>query len=703
MADTRGQEIYEFGGFRLERRRRRLAGPDGGTIALRARVFDTLLYLIGRAGELVPKSDLLEAVWPNVVVDENNLNQAISTLRQVLGDDRQSPRFIATVPGRGYQFVAEVTRSGAATGQLHDTGSKATDRASGARRRAFAFGAIAIAAVLALAGWLLARAPGGESGPGMLVDQQLVSTFPGSHRSPALSPDGTMVAFVSDASGTDQVWIASLAGGEPIRITGGPVAAERPAWSPRNDRIVFARADGGIWSVGTLGSPAPRRVVEHGHNPRLSRDGETLVYERGREIWLANADGGNQRRVDGVPTRAMLSIDAWPSLSPDGRHIAFFLSEAAIAGDIWTIPVEGGEARRLTFDTAASSAPVWAPDGRHLVYASRREGTLTLWRVGVDGHGPEPVTSGVGEDSEPAFAGDGQRLLYANTRTTWRLMSTDAASARHEVLYESRYPIRLPDASPGGHSIAFFSDQRAGTHIFVIGSNGSDLRQLTFGKGERNTLPYWSADGQSVYFFRGTPAYSLHRIAVDEGGQSAEVIPGFHWSRGRTWPAERPGGGAIAFVDWGFPEFDGSRTVIRSLAAGAETTLAEPAVRAPAWSADGSRIIGDQGGFLVTCDVGTSACTGLAGENVNLPGHNPRWSADRSDIFFLRRAREPQMHEVWAVGRDGGEPRRLFEIGPIAPSDIQFAVTGGDRVVWVQRAREESEIWMARIAGAPDG
>ncbi len=105
---TSGNIAYRFNAFRLDPVRRLLFGADGEPISLKPKVFATLLYLVERAGELVDKQALLEAVWPHVVVEENNLNTAISTLRAVFGETRDSHRFIVTEPGRGYRFVAQV-------------------------------------------------------------------------------------------------------------------------------------------------------------------------------------------------------------------------------------------------------------------------------------------------------------------------------------------------------------------------------------------------------------------------------------------------------------------------------------------------------------------------------------------------------------------------------------------------------------------
>src|SRR5215510_9444490 len=103
--------VYEFGGFALEAERRLLLRRESGEpIALTAKVLDTLLYLVEHRGETLDKDTLLRAIWPELVVEENNLTQNISTLRQVLGETRGENRFIVTVPRRGYRFVADVTR-----------------------------------------------------------------------------------------------------------------------------------------------------------------------------------------------------------------------------------------------------------------------------------------------------------------------------------------------------------------------------------------------------------------------------------------------------------------------------------------------------------------------------------------------------------------------------------------------------------------
>src|SRR5882757_5951066 len=115
--DTDKRTVYEFGDFILESGQRRLLRRESGEpIALTAKVFDTLLYLIWHRGETLDKDTLLGAIWPGVIVEENSLTQNISTLRQVLGETPAENRYIATVPRKGYRFVGEVTERSALAG-----------------------------------------------------------------------------------------------------------------------------------------------------------------------------------------------------------------------------------------------------------------------------------------------------------------------------------------------------------------------------------------------------------------------------------------------------------------------------------------------------------------------------------------------------------------------------------------------------------
>src|SRR5712692_6394806 len=100
--------VYEFGDFRLDAGKRLLWRADA-QVPLTPRVFETLLYLVEHHDAVLDKERLMEAVWPDSIVEENNLTQNISTLRRIFGETPGSHGYIVTVPGRGYRFVAEVS------------------------------------------------------------------------------------------------------------------------------------------------------------------------------------------------------------------------------------------------------------------------------------------------------------------------------------------------------------------------------------------------------------------------------------------------------------------------------------------------------------------------------------------------------------------------------------------------------------------
>lgn len=102
--------FYDFESFRIDALKRQLL-RDGEVLPITSKAFSTLLILVLQRGETVTKEELMNAVWSETAVEENNLTQQISTLRKVLGEQARQPRFIITIPGQGYSFVAPVKES----------------------------------------------------------------------------------------------------------------------------------------------------------------------------------------------------------------------------------------------------------------------------------------------------------------------------------------------------------------------------------------------------------------------------------------------------------------------------------------------------------------------------------------------------------------------------------------------------------------
>lgn len=174
--------IYEFGDYRLDAGRRLLARRDGASIPVTSRVFDTLLYLVSHAGRQVDKRELMRAVWGDTVVEENNLTQAVSTLRQLLGERPDEHRYVVTVPGRGYRFIAEVRTASVSDeqGEQPIASDAAPASLTGApedrsRRGWQVYAAIPLAVILAATAWFLWRQ--NDNGTGPAIETMAVLPF----------------------------------------------------------------------------------------------------------------------------------------------------------------------------------------------------------------------------------------------------------------------------------------------------------------------------------------------------------------------------------------------------------------------------------------------------------------------------------------------------------------------------------------------
>lgn len=152
MQPPQAPPVYQFGDFELDAQRRVLsARASGEPVDITGRVLEALVYLVERAGQLVEKKALIEALWPHVVVEDGSLTQTIHTLRRVLGETAGEHRYIATVPGRGYRFVAEVrVRGEAAVAGVVPAAPAET--AAPARRRSWVLPTVAALLVLLAVG-----------------------------------------------------------------------------------------------------------------------------------------------------------------------------------------------------------------------------------------------------------------------------------------------------------------------------------------------------------------------------------------------------------------------------------------------------------------------------------------------------------------------------------------------------------------------
>lgn len=729
MNEQKTQCIYEFGDFRIETDER-LLKRNGEVIHLPPKVIDLLFVLVESGGRVLTKDALMQRVWADSFVEETNLTHNISLLRRVLGEKQSGEKFIETIPRRGYRFVAPVSRKQedenleiiarqrtvtniVSEEEIETDNEPETKIAVEAHSPTLSAPALNLPSVLSRKKTVVALVPlsiliiGGivagyfalqsrrisQNAP--LTQQRLVSTFAGSHTAASFSPNGERIAFINEADGVPQVWIKNLSGGEPVQVTFGEERAERPRWSPVIDNeIVYVRnlqGKRGIWRI-ILDGGEPQKIIEGGRNPNWSSDGRRLLFERGYDIWTANKDGSEQRRVDGVPPTDLLLADRMPAFSPDGSSIAFFQNDKGPIGDYWIIPTQGGEAKRLTFDNIFGGAPVWTSDGESVIFPSQRAGSMTLWRVPAAGGQPEPVLTSAGEDTEPEISRDGRKLIYTNTRNSHVLTVSNPATGKSRELKESRVDIVDPTFSHDGSKILFFGISEQGDiQIFTIEADGKNLTQVTRGKGERNIHPQWAADGSSIYFYQFHPTLSFRKISADGGEESMELVSGWQWGTHNGARVDPQGRRVI------YSKMDKGGVVaamIRDFSDGTETAFALP-LRHLRWSRDGMFIAGAEipGGRrqlaeIIICQVEGGSCRSVA------KGTDPHWSADGSHIYYTVLA-DFDGESVWTVFREGGDEKKVMDLRSMHPIGHFFDVSPQNEIVWVQYRRGKHEMWMA--------
>ncbi len=271
MGNSGEEEIYEFEEFRLDAGKRLLLQEDGEPVPLMPKAFEILLFLVKKAGTVIEKDELMEAIWPDTAVEENNLTQNISALRRVLGEKHRENRFIATVPGRGYKFVAEVREVReveARPTDSEDLPAKPQHRGKNNKKWWLVGAAAAILFIVAAAGYLFFRE--NSDSPARSV------------RSIAILPFKPITAENRDEAletGMADTLITKLSGSEELTVR--PLAAVRRFSSPEQDPAEAGRQLG-VESVLDGG------VQISGGRVRVSA--KLIRSEDGRQLWAEQFD-----------------------------------------------------------------------------------------------------------------------------------------------------------------------------------------------------------------------------------------------------------------------------------------------------------------------------------------------------------------------------------------------------------------------------
>jgi Tol biopolymer transport system component len=340
--------------------------------------------------------------------------------------------------------------------------------------------------------------------------------------SPAISPDGKWVAYLSNARGPSDIWLKSISGGDPINLTASidlEVQTQDSigglAVSPDGTQIAFVGGARGTPSMSmstfVLAAPlggSPRRLLENAQGMRWSPDGKRIAYIRpggssGDSLLIADADGQNEREI--VKREGARHLH-WPQWSSDGRYVYFnfgYSTANAEGTEIFRVAVAGGPPVRVVATARRAVFPLASPDGRGLFFAGNPDSVDTnlWWRDFASGRN-QRLTFGIGEYTSPSISADGRRLVAMVSdlrQSLQRVAIRFDPTAVLEPLTEGYTGDLDPQWSPDGTRLVFSSTRTGSRNIWVVNPDLSKPTALTTGDAV-DQWPAYSPDGTQVAF-----------------------------------------------------------------------------------------------------------------------------------------------------------------------------------------------------------
>jgi len=534
------RHLFEFGRFRLDRTERFLF-QDGAAVPLSPRLFDTLLVLVENRGHVVQKNDLMQKVWNDIAVEENNLTQSISALRKILGDNVDGPKFIETIPKRGYRFVApvkEVTEeeprddrpSVTKLSGIEDRGTSlpagvGTQKRSLRIAPVFVLGTMVLMLVGLALMWLTWTRWGRQL---QLKETQLTTnSSEASVIAAAISPDGRYLAYADSAglyvrvSRTGEIHPISV---PPASVIGGL------SWFPDGTRLLVTvtglqpNADS-VWVISILGQ-APVKLLDDGNQAAVSPDGSQIVFVRGKgkELWLMASNGESPHRILAA-TNEDLAAPVW---GWDGRHLAYgrvFSDVDKVDTVVETLDLETGKIT-VSFSDPDISSGIPLPDGR-LVYSRNEvisgQSGASLLEANTDPSSgkvvgkPRQIARWPGcSMSALGVTSDGKHLLALKGLAQADVYVGEIVGHRLENPRRLTFNDRddfASDWTPDSHYVLFASNRNGSMDIFRQGVGERTAEALIAGPEDKLSL-HLSPDGQWLMYFAFPGGYSIAKAPL---------------------------------------------------------------------------------------------------------------------------------------------------------------------------------------------
>lgn len=576
----------------------------GVEVPLPPRALGVLSLLLERAGRLVPKQVLLDTVWSDTFVSETSLTEAVSVLRQALGDNPQSPIYIQTVHRRGYRFIADAAPrpTGEPTpeptpGPIAEppAGPPGEPRGGGTRPRRRRIGLAPAIAAAALAASLAALWPSWRR-PAPVANteapRRLLIGIPagavldaGVTPALALSPSGRQLIYVAREAGAQRLYLRDLDRFEAAPLAGSEGAAA-PFFSPGGDWVGFF-AQGKLKKVSLAAGGEPLALCDspYPYGASWSEDGSILFAPGFASGLRRAAAAGGAATVLTTPDGSAGEVGhRWPEVLPGGRAALFTVWRRGGWQDASIDLLDLRTGRRTELIRGGSSAR-WSSTG-HLLFA-RAGGSqglaavpFDLGRLALLGP-PVAVLGGLRTDpaqgaAQFALSRDGT-LVYVpggaqgTGRAVYRLGARAPSGGEARALPLPARPYRNLALSADGRRLALTVRELDRSELWVSDVDRGNLSRLTF-DGD-SIEPVWSPDGRWIAFAwaRGGGHHELYRAAADGSRPPEPLLPGGGNSRYPT--SFSPDGRLLAFTEtaagtgadlWVLPLGDAPRPFLRT-------------------------------------------------------------------------------------------------------------------------------------------
>ncbi len=386
----------------------------GRRLKVQDQPFKVLAALLERPGQVVTREELRQLIWPeNSFGDfDHAINLALTKLRATLGDSADVPHLIETLPRRGYRFIAPLKKdtdpspppfiaplkeqTSPSPPQADPSPAKEPPTRGAGRKPWLIAGASAL--LLLFAVLLLRMFPTLRKQPSTAGELLPLVSMPGQQDMPAISPDGSQVAFAYSGGPHPGIYIALIGGEKPLQLTQGDGDAD-PAWSPDGRQIAFVRFTQSsdqkkLYVIPALGG-SERRVYttpfpQWGQCNQMSwsPDGKSLIFSEA-------LDNSAKARLtilslSDLTTHPLTSphnqqFDCDPVFSPDGATVAFARGPmGAFLSDLFVLKIADGQLLRLTTGNSGGDV-AWTQDGKEIVFDSFARGFQGLWRISASG------------------------------------------------------------------------------------------------------------------------------------------------------------------------------------------------------------------------------------------------------------------------------------------------------------------------------